>query len=154
MPCNFLLTYRELRTGRKRGGVQQPRRRRWQRSIRPGRRETAEKRGSLVRYHRKIVHSDNSGESHKCPDKQFATISEQLSKYLIVKTPVKSFYLWSRGEERGWPAERGAQGGPRGRGESAAVDVHPRVLLLPLGPPVLEPDFHLQIDDNNMISGR
>ena len=35
-----------------------------------------------------------------------------------------------------------ARPGPRGR-QLPAVDVHPGVLLLPLGPPVLEPDLHL-----------
>ena len=54
-------------------------------------------------------------------------------------------HLRPRGEEGGGTAESGAHGRPRGRGERAAVDVHARVLLLPLGPTVLEPDFDLQI---------
>ena len=35
-----------------------------------------------------------------------------------------------------------ARAGPGGR-QLPAVHVHPGVLLLPLGPPVLEPDLHL-----------
>ena len=57
----------------------------------------------------------------------------------------KVFYLWPRWEEGGGPAVRWAHGGARGRGERAAVDVHAGVLLLPLGPAVLEPDLDLQM---------
>ena len=60
------------------------------------------------------------------------------------KSSVVRSHLWSRGKEGGRSSVRGAEGGSRGRGEGAAVDVHPRVLLLPLGPTVLEPDLDLR----------
>ena len=63
-------------------------------------------------------------------------------------------HLRSRGEEGGGTAVRGAQGRSRGRGERAAVDVHPRVLLLPLGPPVLEPYFDLKKGISKMMGPR
>ena len=62
-----------------------------------------------------------------------------------MKPSVTNIYLRPRGEEGGRPAVRWAHGGARGRGERAAVDVHAGVLLLPLGPTVLEPDLDLQM---------
>jgi len=42
-----------------------------------------------------------------------------------------------------------AEGAAAGRGDGGRVDVHARVLLLPLGAAVLEPDFDLENKDRN-----
>ena len=75
------------------------------------------------------------------------TLNDDFGVTRISLHCTKVFYLWPRGEEGGRPrAVRGAHGGmARGRGQRAAVDVHARVLLLPLGPAVLEPDLDLQM---------
>jgi len=47
-----------------------------------------------------------------------------------------------------------AEGAAAGRGDGGRVDVHARVLLLPLGAAVLEPDFDLQDKGRNRFLKR